>query len=324
MMIKSRSLKAILVGIAFLSLPMGFMQAAQKPAANKGTAKPAAKPAALTSGSILEGDIIDYDFRSGQAVATGHVVITRPDGRITAQKGKYNTKTKEGELTGGVVATQPDGKATCQTLVLAQGGDVLSARGNAVIKKQDKTLQAAQVDYYRQKEYVETVGTWARMLMDDGSTLDAGKVDYNMKSGIANAVGNVRVVSPPRNVQGYGDRAIYNEKVDNGLVELIGNAWAKQNADTVKGDHIFVHGVGGSTVEADGHAKLVYHPEQQEVKKADGSTEKVIYYSVEGVDEKIPATEFIPSEGEEILVIKGEESPDNKSVAAGATKGEES
>mgnify|MGYP002228322577 CR=1 FL=1 len=48
--------------------------------------------------SSVSGDKVEYDFKSGQAVAEGNVEIRHDKGRATARKAEYNTKTGEGSL----------------------------------------------------------------------------------------------------------------------------------------------------------------------------------------------------------------------------------
>ena len=210
--------------------------------------------------SSVTGDYIEYDFRNGQAIAKGNVLITNEDGKATSKDADYNTKTGEGKLTGSVVATKKDAKVTCHTLTIAQAGNHLTAVGNAVLKQQDKTLRADQVEYDANRQFAETVGDWAQLALDDGSTIDAANMDYNMKDGLANAHGNVRVVSPPRKLTGRGDNAIYNTKLDGGTVQLIGHASATQDGTTAPGGTLTLKGAGGKIAIADGNVKLVYVP----------------------------------------------------------------
>jgi len=81
-----------------------------------------------------------------------------------------------------------------------------------------------------------------------------------MKDGLANAHGNVRVVSPPRKLTARGDNAIYNTKLDGGTVQLIGHATATQDGNTVTGETLTLKGAGGKIAIADGNVKLVYVP----------------------------------------------------------------
>ena len=235
--------------------------------------------------SSIYADQIDYDFRNGQAVAKGNVLIKREGGTATSKDADYNTKTGNGKLTGNVIGIKDDSKVTCQTMNIAEQGDHITAIGNAVLKKADKTLRASQVEYFSKREYAETVGEWAQLAMDDGSTLDAAYMNYNMKDGLATGEGNVRIVSPPRKLTARGDKAIYNTKADDGTIELIGHATATQDGDTVSGNTLTLKGTGAEKNQvaiADGNVKLVYvpkpEPKQQPLKP---------YYSIVG-DSPVP------------------------------------
>lgn len=113
--------------------------------------------------SSIYADQIDYDFRNGQAVAKGNVLIKREGGTATSKDADYNTNTGNGKLTGSVVAVKEDSKVTCQTMNIAEKGDHITAIGNAVLKKADKTLRSSQVEYYAKREFAETVGDWAKL-----------------------------------------------------------------------------------------------------------------------------------------------------------------
>lgn len=217
---------------------------------------------ACWAASAISADAVEYDFKTGQAAAEGNVQIRHDDGTASAASADYNTKTGEGKLTGSVVADQKDAHLTSGTLIIKNKGKFLSAIGNAVLRKADKTLRADQVDYDSDAQFAQTVGDWAQLTMDDGSSLDSASMKYNMQSGVANADGNVRLVSPPRNLTARADRAIYNTKEADGTIRLIGHATATQNDDTVSGDTLTITGAGGKVAMAEGDVKMVVLPQQ--------------------------------------------------------------
>ncbi|MCH3950542.1 MAG: organic solvent tolerance protein OstA [Acidaminococcus sp.] len=256
--------------------------------------------------SSVSGDVVDYDFRSGQAVVKGNVQITHDKGTASCREAEYNTKTGEGKLTGNVVADQEDAHLTCSTLVIKKKGNYLSAIGDAVLKKADKTLRAAQVNYDSDAQYAETIGDWAQMTMDDGSSLDAAEMKYNMASGVANAEGNVRLISPPRNLTARSDRAIYNTNEEEGTIYLIGNATATQDGNTVSGDQLVVRGAGGKVAAADGNVKMIIVPQQQ---NNDENSETLICDVVgdENIPEEVYKFYNWPGEPAEVGVTQLEE-----------------
>lgn len=208
----------------------------------------------------VQGDELDYDMKSGQAVAKGHVVIIHGDSKATGDNAEYNSKTKSGFLKGHVVADRADEHITCDEFKIVNDNDY-SAIGNAVVVKEGKKLEAPQIDYNKAREFAETFGGWARLTDVDGSTVDCVKLNYDAKIGIATATGGVNINSPARKLTAYADKAIYNTKQD-GFVELIGNATANQDGNTIKGDKLRLTNANNVAV-ADGNVRIVYIPEQK-------------------------------------------------------------
>lgn len=221
--------------------------------------------AAQGSGFNVKADEIEYDMTSGNGTAKGNVVILHDGGKATAAAAEFNSKTMSGKLTGGVVADKDDAHITCATFVM-HNEDFVSAVGEASVTKEDKTLMADQIDYHSDVEYAETIGSWGQLTSTDGSVLTAAQITYNGKTGLAEATGNVDIVSPPRNLTAKADKAIYDTNND-GKVELIGNATATQDGNTVSGNRLIMNNAGnaaaGQRAEALGNIKIVYVPEKQ-------------------------------------------------------------
>lgn len=221
--------------------------------------------AAQGSGFNVKADEIEYDMTSGNGTAKGNVVILHDGGKATAAAAEFNSKTMSGKLTGGVVADKDDAHITCATFVM-HNEDFVSAVGEASVTKEDKTLTAEQIDYHSDVEYAETIGSWGQLTSTDGSVLTAAQITYNGKTGLAEATGNVDIVSPPRNLTAKADKAIYDTNND-GKVELIGNATATQDGNTVSGNRLIMNNTGnaaaGQRAEAFGNIKIVYVPEKQ-------------------------------------------------------------
>lgn len=221
--------------------------------------------AAQGSGFNVKADEIEYDMTSGNGTAKGNVVILHDGGKATAAAAEFNSKTMSGKLTGGVVADKDDAHITCATFVM-HNEDFVSAVGEASVTKEDKTLTAEQIDYHSDDEYAETIGSWGQLTSTDGSVLTAAQITYNGKTGLAEATGNVDIVSPPRNLTAKADKAIYDTNND-GKVELIGNATATQDGNTVSGNRLIMNNAGnaaaGQRAEAFGNIKIVYVPEKQ-------------------------------------------------------------
>lgn len=205
----------------------------------------------------IQADELDYDMKTGVAVGKGHVVIIQEDGKATADNGTFNSKTKSGNLTGNVVADRGDQHITCNTFNM-ENDNLFSAIGDAKVTKEGKTLHAPRVDYNKSTEYAETIGNWARLTDADGSVVSAVKIIYDGRIGLATATGGVTVNSDARKLTASADKAIYDTKKD-GYVELIGNATATQDGNTVKGDKLRL--TNANVAVGDGNVHVQYIPE---------------------------------------------------------------
>ena len=85
-----------------------------------------------------------------------------------------------------------------------------------------------------------------------------------MKTGLANATGGVTLENTARKMTGSGDRAVYDAH-ETGYIELIGNARATQDGNTVTGNKIRVTNISGkdSRTHAQGNVRIVYHPQEK-------------------------------------------------------------
>lgn len=207
----------------------------------------------------VQADELDYDMKTGVAVGKGHVIIIQEDGKATADHATYNSKTKSGVLKGNVVADRGTEHLSCDELIV-ENDENFSAVGNAVFAKDGKRLYAPRVNYGKTSQYAETLGNWALLTDVDGSTLNAVKIVYDGKVGIATATGGVTVNSDARKLKASADKAIYDTKKD-GFVELIGNATATQDGNTVKGDKLRL--TNTNVAVGDGNVSIKYIPEQK-------------------------------------------------------------
>jgi lipopolysaccharide export system protein LptA len=210
----------------------------------------------------VSADELNYDMKTGDGSATGKTTIIQ-DGAVTVAQGggTFNSKTKSGHLKGGVDGKRGDEHLSSSELII-HDENFISAIGDAEITKGDKTLNAYQVDYHKDSQFMETIGDRARLSSTDGSWLNASKITYDMNAGVANATGGVTLASPPRDLTGAGDRAVYETKND-GYIELIGNAKATQDGNSVSGNRLRITNVGDHT-QALGNVRLVYYPKSKE------------------------------------------------------------
>ena len=220
----------------------------------------AAAPANKDAKYSVDATEIEYDMGSGDGTTTGKTTIKHDGGVAVAQGGStFNSKTRTGHLFGGVTAKKEDSHLSSQELFMYTDKFV-SAVGNAILTKGDKTLKAHRVDYHDDKEFAETLGGYAHLSATDGSWLTAGKIVYDMKTGVANATGGVKMEITVQKMTGSGDRAIYDSH-ETGYIELIGNATATQDGNTVTGDKLRITNVSGpdSKTHAQGNVRIVYY-----------------------------------------------------------------
>lgn len=256
---KSKMIVAVLAGCMILLLQCQAVLAA---------------PAADAKYSV-DAPEIEYDLASGDGTATGKTTIQYDGGIAVAEGGAtFNSKERTGHLYGGVTATKEDNHLRSRELFLYTA-DFISAAGDAVLTKGDKTLQAPRVDYHSDTKYAETLGGFARLSSVDGSWFSAGKIVYDMKTGIANATGGVSMENTARKMTGSGDQAVYDGH-ETGYIEMIGNARLTQDGNTVTGNKLRITNVSGtdSKTHASGNVRIVYYP--QEKKDAAGADGKVL------------------------------------------------
>ena len=207
----------------------------------------------------VKADELEYDLQSGKGLGKGNVIIVQDDGKATANYANFDSKAKTGVLVGKVVVTKGDTQINCETFTM-HSEDYVTAAGTATVTKEGKKLEAEQIDYHKSTEYMETVGSWARLTDTDGSTLNAGKIDYDAKTGVANASGGITINSDARKLTATADKAIYETKA-NGYVELIGNAKATQDGNSVTGDRLRL--TNANVAVADGNVKIIYIPAEK-------------------------------------------------------------
>ncbi len=211
----------------------------------------------------LKADVISYDSTTGISTAEGNVVIIQEDGEAKGESAEYNLKTRVGWIAGAVTATKGDASLAADR-VWVQGENHITADGSAMVGKAGNRLFASQIDYWSDRQFAETSGGWARLTQEDGSVLTAEYINYDMKSGVAIAERNVNISSPPRNMTGAGDRAVYTAgtKEKPGDVVLSGNAWAIQDGNKIVGNTLIIKN-DSSVSEAKGNVKMDIMPKDK-------------------------------------------------------------
>ena len=268
MQIRTKLNQTILMAAMGVLLGMGTICAA----ADTPAPAPAAQPAEPAE---LDGDTVSYDMKSGVVTAEGDVLMVRGTTKIAGARAEYNSKTQQGSVTGNVVAIKDAMRMTAQTVVMDQK-DHITASGGVTATKGNLQMQAAQVVAEGQNHFIATGDVHGQQ---EDKTFAGPKVDFHQdtnyvliesggtitsKDGVFTAdhmegwltdnhfkgIGNAHIVSPPRNFEGGGDVADYYGQAD-GKVTLDGNAWAVQENNTLKGNHLTVYLENNGSVKAE-------------------------------------------------------------------------
>ncbi|MCR5559319.1 LptA/OstA family protein [Schwartzia sp. (in: firmicutes)] len=187
--------------------------------------------------SELNGDVVEYNARTGLMTADGHVVLKHNDGVARGSHAEYNTKTQDGLLTGGVVADQGNTHLTCDTVRFVSGTQFV-AEGNVHGTQEDKSYEGPRAEYSSDTEYLRLPAGGTITTADGSFTADY--MEGWMKDNHARGVGNAYVTSPKRNFEGGGDEAEYFG-AESGKVVLTGNAWAIQDNNRLKSQRLTVY-----------------------------------------------------------------------------------
>lgn len=194
----------------------------------------------------LDADTVEYNTETGLATASGNVLMTRGDAKVTGEKASYNTQTMEGYVEGGVIAVKGDTRLTCARLT-TDGQNHMLAEGSVHGTQLDKTFSGERVDYYpNQNEYV-LVESGGQITSSDG-TFTADHLEGWLADEHYIGTGSAHVVSPPRALEAGGDRMEYYGQ-DSGRVVITGNAWAVQQNNTMKSNRLTLYLADNSQVQ---------------------------------------------------------------------------
>ena len=197
--------------------------------------------------SSLDADVVEYDMKTGVVTAEGEVLMKRGISRIAGAKAIYNVNTREGMVEGNVVAVREDMRITCDKLT-TDGPDHMLAIGNVHGTQQDKTFDGDLVEYFpEQNQYVVIPG--GGVVTSKDGTFTADHLEGWLGDEHYVGIGNAHLVSPPRDLEAWGDRVDYFGK-EQGKAILTGHAWAIQENNTVRGNRLTIY------LAQDGKAKV--------------------------------------------------------------------
>jgi len=202
-----------------------------------GTAAGAAEQG--TQPTSVTADSLTYDTRTGLITAETNVRMEQGASRVEGAHATYNTHTEEGTVEGGVRAVRDDMNLSCDRL-FGIGQEHWQATGSVHMVKAGRTFTGAQLDYYpSQNDYIlaDSGGT---ITSADG-TLSADRLEGWMKENRFVGTGNAHIVSPPRDLEGGGDRMEYFGSAERPYVVLDGSAWVFQGNNMARSNHMTVY-----------------------------------------------------------------------------------
>ena len=199
----------------------------------------AAAPQQGNEPTNLTADSLTYDTTTGLVTAEKNVRLEQGTGWIEGARATYNTKTEEGTVEGGVRAMREDMNLSCDRL-FAASQEHWQATGSVHMVKAERTFTGPQVDYYpSQNDYI-LAGSGGTITSADG-TLTADRLEGWMKENRFIGTGNAHIVSPPRDLEGGGDRMEYFGGVERPYVVLDGSAWVFQGNNMARSNHMTVY-----------------------------------------------------------------------------------
>ena len=199
----------------------------------------AAAPQQGNEPTNLMADSLTYDTRTGLITAETNVRMEQGTGYVEGARATYNTKTEEGTVEGGVRAMRDDMQLSCDRLS-GIGQDHWQATGSVHMVKAGRTFTGPVVDYYpSQNEYV-LAASGGTMTSADG-TFSADHLEGWLKENRFIGTGNAHLVSPPRDLEGGGDRVEYFGMAEKPYAVLDGNAWVYQGNNMARSNHMTVY-----------------------------------------------------------------------------------
>ena len=192
-----------------------------------------------TAPTNLTADSLTYDTRTGLITAETNVRMEQGTGWVTGARAAYNTKTEEGTVEGGVHAVRDDMELSCDRLA-GVGQDHWQAVGSVSMTKAGRTFTGAEVDYYpAQNDYI-LAPSGGTITSADG-TLTADRIEGWLKENRFVGTGSAHIISPPRDLEGGGDRMEYFGSAEKPYIVLDGNAWVFQGNNMARSNHMTVY-----------------------------------------------------------------------------------
>lgn len=209
----------------------------------------------------LEADVIEYNSKTGQMLASGAGGVKLIQGTLTltGKAADYNTKTKAGIVTGGVKGIQDQMTLSADQVESLAGNAQMIATGDVVLVNGPDRLTAPRIDYFSDRQ-LAVVKQNAKLVTADG-IITADRLETFFQEKRTVAIGHVKINSEQRNLQANADHAIYygSKPGEQGKIVLTGNARAVQDGNTIAGQTLTLY-LDDKAVDATGQTKIVIMP----------------------------------------------------------------
>ena len=210
--------------------------------------------------SEVNADAIEYDMETGVVTAEGNVLLKHGTTKATGLHALFNVKTKAAQLIGNVIVVDEDMRITCEALKSNGQGHML-ADGNVVAIQtlmpdakypngDRRTFTGEHIDFFPddRKHVIIPTGGVAKSEVEGTFTADhmEGWIDDERYI----STGNAHLISQTRNLEAGGDKVDYDGKQE-GKAVVSGNAWAIQDNNTIRGNHLTVYLADNGNLKAE-------------------------------------------------------------------------
>jgi lipopolysaccharide assembly outer membrane protein LptD (OstA) len=165
---------------------------------------------------VLTTEQLDYNLKTETAVYPGDGKIVDQENTLTSQTGSYNSKTKLFSFRGNVVLINPGYVMRSDTLQYHTITKIAYFYGPTTITSTENVIYC-QRGWYNTTN--ETSRFYANASLHSGSqTLSGDTLNYDRKSGIGKAFGNIEITDTVQNLIVNGQYSEYHEQRDWSIV----------------------------------------------------------------------------------------------------------
>jgi LPS export ABC transporter protein LptC len=189
--------------------------------------------------NVLHTQQAIYDFTKEYGYGNSDVFAQGDWGKLSSQGFTYDKNSEVLTLSGATLIETKNGTLESQTQTeYYQNENKIVSLGNAVVKKDDKTLKADKIVNYltsgSKKELEKTEAFDNVNIITPKGTVKGNRAEYDMNSGAAKVFGNVVIISEKGTAK--GDHAVY-DSIKN-TVDLYGEVVLEQGNNFIRGKHV--------------------------------------------------------------------------------------